>query len=123
MTGRTVRLWAGLDRVHVLLDGYRIKTLPSRLDARDLSRLAAAGARRGGAAAPASGDVIEIERTVSASGNVSWATCRPGTAGQRVTLRLDGPVATSCPAGSWPEPSRAPSRRKPGPGCAEPGPG
>ena len=36
MTGRTVRLWAGLDRVHVLLDGYRIKTLPSRLDARDL---------------------------------------------------------------------------------------
>ena len=41
MTGRTVRLWAGLDRVHVLLDGYRIKTLPSRLDARDLARLAA----------------------------------------------------------------------------------
>jgi hypothetical protein len=26
MTGRTVRLWAGLDRVHVLLDGYRVKT-------------------------------------------------------------------------------------------------
>lgn len=43
MTGRTVRLWAGLDRVHVLLDGYRVKTLPSRLDARDLARLAAAG--------------------------------------------------------------------------------
>ena len=45
MTGRTVRLWAGLDRVHVLLDGYRVKTLPSRLDARDLARLTAAGAR------------------------------------------------------------------------------
>ncbi len=30
LTGRTVRLWAGLDRVHVLLDGYRVKTLPSR---------------------------------------------------------------------------------------------
>jgi transposase InsO family protein len=44
LTGRTIRLWAGLDRVHVLLDGYRIKTLPSRLDARDLARLAAAGA-------------------------------------------------------------------------------
>ena len=27
MTGRTVRLHAGLDRVHVLLDGYRVKTL------------------------------------------------------------------------------------------------
>jgi hypothetical protein len=38
LTGRAVRLWAGLDRVHVLLDGYRVKTLPSRLDARDLAR-------------------------------------------------------------------------------------
>ncbi len=48
MTGRTVRLWAGLDRVHVLLDGFRVKTLPSRLDARDLARLSAAGARSAG---------------------------------------------------------------------------
>jgi hypothetical protein len=48
MTGRTVRLHAGLDRVHVLLNGYRVKTLPSRLDARDLARLAAAGARPAG---------------------------------------------------------------------------
>jgi hypothetical protein len=55
LTGRTVRLWAGLDRVHVLLDGYRVKTLPSRLDARDLARLAAAGARPAGAAAAAPG--------------------------------------------------------------------
>ncbi len=37
MTGRTVRIWAGLSQVHVLLDGHRIKTLPSRLDARDLA--------------------------------------------------------------------------------------
>jgi len=34
--------------VHVLLDGYRVKTLPSRLNARDLAHLAAAGARRAG---------------------------------------------------------------------------
>src|SRR5262249_19238465 len=99
MTGRTVRLWAGLDRVHVLLDGYRVKTLPSRLDARDLARLAASGARpaRPPPLPPASGDVIEVERTVNASGNVSpgTPTSRPGLplAGQRVPLRLDGPVA------------------------------
>jgi hypothetical protein len=55
MTGRAVGLWAGLDWVHVLLDGYRVKTLPSRLEARGLARLAAAGARRGGAAAAAPG--------------------------------------------------------------------
>ena len=72
MTGRCVRLWAGLDRVHVLLDGYRVETLPSRLDARDLARLAASGARPAGPPPPpASGDVIEVERAVNASGNVS----------------------------------------------------
>ena len=43
MTGPTIRLRAGLDRVRVLPNGHRIKTLPSRLDARDLARLAAAG--------------------------------------------------------------------------------
>ena len=101
MTGRTVRLWAGLDRVHVLLDGCRVKTLPSRLDARGLVRLAVAGARRAGPPPlpPASGDVIEVEveRTVNASGNVSLGNHMVSAglplAGQRVTLRLDGPVA------------------------------
>jgi transposase InsO family protein len=99
MTGRTVRLWAGLDRVHVLLDGYRIKTLPSRLDARDLARLAAAGARPAGSPPlpAASVDVIEVERTVNASGNVSLGNQMISAglplAGQRITLRLDGPVA------------------------------
>lgn len=99
MTGRTVRLHAGLDRVHVLLDGFRVKTLPSRLDARDLARLAAAGARPAGPPPlpPASGEVIEVERTVNASGNVSLGdhivSAGLPLAGQRVTLRLDGPVA------------------------------
>jgi transposase InsO family protein len=98
MTGRTVRLWAGLDRLHVLLDGYRIKTLPSRLDARDLARLAAAGATPAGPPPlpPASDDVIEVERTVNASGNVSIGnhiiSAGLPLAGQRITLRLDGPV-------------------------------
>jgi hypothetical protein len=75
MTGRTVRLWAGLGQVHVLLGGHRIKTLPSRLDACDLARLAAAGAQPAGPPPlpAASGDAIEVERTVNASGNVSIA--------------------------------------------------
>jgi hypothetical protein len=95
LQGRAVEL----DRVHVLLDGYRIKTLPSRLDARDLARLAAAGASPAGPPPlpPASGEVIEVERTVNASGNISvgnhiisaWLPL----AGQRVTVRLDGSVA------------------------------
>ena len=99
MSGRTIRVWAGLDPVHILLDRHRIKTLPSRLDARDLARLATAGARPGGPPPlpPPSGSVIEIEPTVSASGNISVGNCVIGAglplAGQRVTLRLDGAVA------------------------------
>jgi hypothetical protein len=98
MSGRTVRLWAGLDRVHVLLDRYRVKTLPSRLGARDLARLAAGGAHRAGPPPlpPSSGDVIEVERTVNASGNVSLGNYMISAglplAGQRITLRLDGPA-------------------------------
>ena len=100
MTGRTVRLHAGLDRVHVLLDGFRVKTLPSRLDARDLARLAASGARPAGPPPlprASGGEVIEVERTVNASGNVSIGdhviSVGLPLAGHRVTLRLDGPVA------------------------------
>jgi Integrase core domain len=99
MSGRTIRLWAGLDRVHELLNGYRVKTPPSRLDARDLARLAAAGASPAGPPPlpPASGDVIEVERTVNASGNVSLGNHMISAglplAGQRITLRLDGSVA------------------------------
>src|SRR5262249_30151611 len=48
LAGRTVQLWAGLDRVHVLLDGHRIKTLPSRLDRTDIGWLLAAGATHAG---------------------------------------------------------------------------
>jgi transposase InsO family protein len=99
LAGRTVRLWAGLDRVHVLIDGFRVKTLPSRLDAADLARLAAADARPAGPPplAPAIGQVVEVERTVSASGTVGLGRYQLSVgsplAGQRVILRLDGPLA------------------------------
>ncbi len=42
---RHVTLWADAISLHVLLDGTRIKTLPSRLGVTELSRLAASGAR------------------------------------------------------------------------------
>src|SRR5262249_32219399 len=48
LSKRTVHVWAGLDRVHVLLDGHRIKTLPSRLDRTDIGRLLAFGATPAG---------------------------------------------------------------------------
>ena len=69
------------------------------LDARDLARLTAAGAQPAGPPPlpPASGDVTEVERTVNASGNVRLGdrvvSAGLPLAGQRVTLRLEGPVA------------------------------
>ena len=132
MTGRTVRLWAGLKQVHVLLDGHRIKTLPSRLDARDLARLAAAGAQPAGPPPlpPASGDVTEVDRTVNASGSVSLGDCIVSAGlplARRVTLRLDGPVAhvlaggvlvrtVACPV----PPEARPGLRGARPGTAQP---
>ena len=98
MTGRTVRRWAGLSQVHVLLDGHRIKTLPSRPGARDLARLTASGAQPAGPPPlpPAAGDVTEADRTVNASGNVSLGdhviSAGLPLAGQRITLHLDGPA-------------------------------
>jgi hypothetical protein len=73
--------------------------VPSRLDATDLARLRANGAVPAGAPplpAP-SGGIIEIDRTVNASGNISVGNHVIGAgsplAGRRVTVRLDGPVA------------------------------
>ena len=99
MTGRLIRIWADTQRVHVLAGGHRIKTLPSRLDAADLARLRANGAVPAGAPPlpPPSGVIVEVERTVSASGNISVGnhiiSAGSPLAGQRVTVRMDGPVA------------------------------
>jgi hypothetical protein len=117
----------------VLLDGHRIKTLPSRLDSRDLARLTAAGAQPAGPPPlpPASGDVTEVDRTVNASGNVSLGdriiSAGLPLAGQRITLRLDGPVAHVLAAGvivrtiACPVPLEArPRLRGARPGTAQP---
>jgi hypothetical protein len=99
MTGRGVRIWADTQRVHVLAGGHRIKTLPSRLDATDLARLRANGAVPAGAPPlpSPSGGVIEIDRTVNAAGTISVGnyviSAGSPLAGQRVTVRMDGPVA------------------------------
>jgi hypothetical protein len=42
MAGRTVTIWVDETSLHVLLDGARLKTLPSRLGVTELARLAAA---------------------------------------------------------------------------------
>ena len=86
--------------LHVLLDGTRLKTLPSRLGVTELARLAADGARPAGPPPlPAgTGTAVEVERMVNATGLVSLAGAQLNVgfelAGQRVTLRLDGTQMT-----------------------------
>ena len=100
LAGRTITIWADERILHVLLDGVRIKTLPSRLSITELARLAARGARPAGPAPlpPSAGTAIEVDRMVNGCG----LTCLAGTqfnvgcqlAGQKITLRMDGPLMT-----------------------------
>jgi len=98
LSGRRVTLWVDAISLHVLLDGTRIKTLPSRLSVTELARLTAHGARRAGPSPlpTGTGAVIEVDRTVNATGLVSLADQQVGVgsplAGQRVTLRMEGPM-------------------------------
>jgi hypothetical protein len=98
LSGRQITLWVDAISLHVLLDGARIKTLPSRLGTAELARLAAHGARPAGPSPLPTGDgaVIEVDRTVNVTGGVSLADQQVGVgsplAGQRVTLRMEGPL-------------------------------
>jgi hypothetical protein len=69
LSGRQITLWVDSVSLHVLLDGARIKTLPSRLGATELARLAAHGGRPAGPSPLPTGDgaVIEVDRTVNAT--------------------------------------------------------
>jgi hypothetical protein len=96
LAGRTVTIWADETILHVLLDGTRLKTLPSRHGITELARLAADGARPAGPSPlPAgTGTAIEVERIVNGTGLVGLAGRQLNVgyelAGQRVTLRIDG---------------------------------
>ena len=98
LAGRQITVWADAISLHVLAGGARLKTLPSRLGTAELSRLAASGARPADPCPLPAGKaaVIEVDRTVNASGTVGLATDQVSVgsplAGQRVTLRMEGPL-------------------------------
>ena len=100
LADRKVTIWVDETSLHVLLDGARVKTLPSRLGITELARLAADGARPAGPSPllAGTGTVVEVERTVNACGLVGLAGAQFNVgyqlAGQRVTLRMDGTQMT-----------------------------
>jgi hypothetical protein len=79
--------------VHLSIDGWRIKTVPSRLSAVDLARLRNAGARPAGPppAGPAPGALaettcVEVQRLVNASGIITLGNQQ--VARQRIQVGL-----------------------------------
>ena len=96
LADRKVTIWVDETSLHVLLDGARVKTLPSRLGLPELARLAADGARPAGPSPllAGTGTVVEVERTVNAAGLVGLAGAQFNVgyqlAGQRVVVRMDG---------------------------------
>jgi integrase-like protein len=95
--GRTITLWVDATVVHLMLDGIRLKTVPSRLAPTQLHHLLAHDGRPAGpppiSGAPESGTAIEVERTINATGLLALAGRQHPVgfhlAGQRVTVRVD----------------------------------
>jgi transposase InsO family protein len=106
LAGRKVTIWVDDTSLHVLLDGTRLKTLPSRLGVGDLARLANHGARPAGPSPLTAGDddSIEVDRTVNAVGIITLAgiviTVGSPLAGQRVTIRMHAALMTVIAAGT-----------------------
>ena len=74
--GQTVRFWAGVDVIHLTINGARIKSLRSHLSTADLTELAQQGATLAGPPPlpPAEeGAAIEVDRAVNKGGIVSLA--------------------------------------------------
>jgi hypothetical protein len=74
--GQTVRIWAGVDVIHLTTGGARIKSLRSHLSLADLTQLAQAGGTAAGPPplpAAEHGAAIEVDRAINKGGLVSLA--------------------------------------------------
>ena len=105
LADRKVTIWVDETSLHVLLDGARIKTLPSRLGITELARLASGGARPAGPSPllAGTGSAIEIERTVNAHGLA-------GLAGTQVSVGYQLAGQLVCGYSRWASALLVPSR-------------
>jgi transposase InsO family protein len=102
--GEVITAWVDSTTIHLSSSGRYLKTIPSRLNERDMDRLRRAGARTAGPppARPLPGKLlagqpIEVDRVVTTIGMVSLGDQQfqvgSPLAGQRVTIRLEGQLA------------------------------
>ena len=129
LASQTVQVRLDGATMHVSLDGRLLKTLPCRLQPKDLGQGRLAGARPAGpppasvaahAVLLGSGDGIEVDRRVNAAGTVGVAGRQVSVglplAGQTVTLRLEAAtmhvLADGALVRSLPSPVQAAARAK-----------
>jgi hypothetical protein len=95
--GQVVHIWAGVDLIHLMVGGARIKTVRSHLSVTDLARLVAEGAVPATGDAPLppveDGTAVEVERCVSRLGLVSLGNrqllAAENLGGRRVGIRIE----------------------------------
>jgi hypothetical protein len=94
--GQTLRFWADVNLIHLLVAGARIKTVRSHLTVNDLARLVADGATNAGPSPLPQiegSDAIEVERIVARGGTVALAgrvlVAAEILGGRRVGIRIE----------------------------------
>ncbi|WP_442914416.1 IS481 family transposase [Kribbella sp. NBC_00709] len=94
--GQTLRFWADVNLIHLLVARARIKTVRSHLTVNDLARLVADGATNAGPSPLPQiegSDAIEVERIVARGGTVALAgkvlVAAEILGGRRVGIRLE----------------------------------
>ena len=74
--GSSIAIWADTTVVHLLANGVRLKTVPSRLTVAHLQRLMAEGARPAGPPPQPAAEPVQVERRVSSRGAITIARQR-----------------------------------------------
>ena len=94
--GQSLRFWADVNLIHLLVAGARIKTVRSHLTVNDLARLVADGATNAGPSPLPQiegSDAIEVERIVARGGTVALAgqvlLAAEILGGRRVEIRIE----------------------------------
>jgi hypothetical protein len=94
--GQTVRFWASVDLIHLLVGGVKIKTVRSHLTVTDLAKLVTEGAVNAGPSPlpPVEyGPAVEVDRVVSRGGTIGLGgkvlLAAEILAGRRVGIRIE----------------------------------
>jgi transposase InsO family protein len=95
-SGQVVRFWAGVDMIHLLIGGAKVKTVRSHLTVNDLGRLFAEGAVNAGPSPMPpveDGAAVEVDRSIGSGGITSLGgkviLAAEILAGRRVGIRVE----------------------------------